>query len=860
MKRQITHLAINRPRLILWGMLLITLALGSQIPRIVVDTDPENMLPHDQADRVRHEEIKQNFNLYDMLVVGIINEQHPNGVFNPTSLDNVKKLTDYILTIEGVVQQDLMSLSTVDNITQEGLGTLRFQWMMNESPTTQAQADDIQKAVKNLPLLDDTLVSDNGRALAIYVPITSKDQSYGISTSIQTYIDTQLSSSNDEYHITGLPVAEDTFGVEMFIQMAISAPLAALVIFILMWVFFRSPVLISAPMLVAMAAVLSTMGLLIGMGFTVHIMSSMIPIFLMPIAVVDSIHILSEFAERHKPGDDPKNTVAEVVEQLFTPMLYTSVTSTIGFASLAFTPIPPVQIFGLFVAFGIALAFLFTITFIPAYIVNLSPARIEALATRHHKPSSPSLLARGLERFAQMAIRRAGLIMLATAAVVVMSAYGIQRIQINDNPVRWFKESHPIRVADKVLNHHFAGTYSAFLVLNQESIDPKALFLQRATTILDNDNDPVQSREQLRALINSMNGEANFLQSLAQRVDEFLFENSPENTETWEALMSLSEQLAIESKTFQAPDNLKIIEKLQAHLMSTGYVGKTNGLPEVVKTVYRELKGGEQSHYALPTSSQAIAQTLLSYQSSHRPDDLWHFVTPDYQSTVIWLQLKSGDNLAMSQVLKSVDDYFIDNPLPEGISADWGGLTYINVIWQEAMVSGMLKSLMGAFVMVLIIMIILFRSLIFGLLAMVPLTITIGSIYGLIGWVGKEYDMPVAVLSALTLGLSVDFAIHFLERTRAIYRETGNWSATIAAMFGEPALAISRNAIVIAVGFLPLLAAPLIPYQTVGFFLASIMAVSCIATLLLLPAILHLIRRWVFRSGSDKHSDSEATV
>jgi uncharacterized protein len=60
--------------------------------------------------------------------------------------------------------------------------------------------------------------------------------------------------------------------------------------------------LIIAPMIVAMVTVIATMGLLIGMGFTVHIMSSMIPIFLMPIAVVDSVHIMSEFADRYRPG------------------------------------------------------------------------------------------------------------------------------------------------------------------------------------------------------------------------------------------------------------------------------------------------------------------------------------------------------------------------------------------------------------------------------------------------------------------------------------------------------------------------------------------------------------------------------
>jgi predicted RND superfamily exporter protein len=53
--------------------------------------------------------------------------------------------------------------------------------------------------------------------------------------------------------------------------------------------------------------------------------------------------------------------VREVMRHLFTPMLYTSITSAVGFASLALTPIPPVQVFGFFVAFGILLAFALTV-------------------------------------------------------------------------------------------------------------------------------------------------------------------------------------------------------------------------------------------------------------------------------------------------------------------------------------------------------------------------------------------------------------------------------------------------------------------------------------------------------------------
>jgi len=128
--------------------------------------------------------------------------------------------------------------------------------------------------------------------------------------------------------------------------------------------------------------------------------------------------------------------------------------------------------------------------------------------------------------------------------------------------------------------------------------------------------------------------------------------------------------------------------------------------------------------------------------------------------------------------------------------------------------------------------------------------VTISFIYGLIGLAGKDYDMPVAVLSALTLGLSVDFAIHFLERARELQKQRGSWKLAIREMFKEPAMAISRNAIVISLGFTPLLAAPLVPYKTVGFFMAAIMAVSWLATLFILAALVTALRRVLFKSDA----------
>jgi hypothetical protein len=213
----------------------------------------------------------------------------------------------------------------------------------------------------------------------------------------------------------------------------------------------------------------------------------------------------------------------------------------------------------------------------------------------------------------------------------------------------------------------------------------------------------------------------------------------------------------------------------------------------------------------------------------------------------IWMQLPSGDNKDMEKVVKAVDEFFAETPPPVSLKHNWAGLTYINTVWQNKMVWGMLKSFMGSFIIVFIMMTILFRSPLWGLVCMVPLLITISVIYGVIGLVGKDYDMPVAILSALTLGMAVDFSIHFLERARASHARTGSWQESVSVMFGEPARAIARNVLVIAIGFLPLLAAPLIPYKTVGIFLCAIMALSGAVTLLALPAILKLAEKVLFK-------------
>jgi len=885
--------AVKWPRLVVYGTFAITAAIVglAVLPTIApgvfpfltpiqVDTDPENMLDRNEPVRVFHNDMKREFALNEIIVVGIVNERHPDGVFNPDSLKRIAELTEYAKTLRGevigvkdpnagVVSVDIIAPGTVDNIQPGGPGEVRFEWLMSKPPETREEALALRDKAARLPFLQGTLTAESGKAIALYLPITAKNLSYRISKKLQEKI-ASFGKTDDEFHITGLPVANDTFGVEMFVQMAISAPLAMLVIFLLMLYFFRKLILIVAPMILAMIVTLMTMGLLVVTGNTIHIMSSMIPIFLMPISILDSIHILSEFFERYQQFKNRREAILNVMKTLFAPMLYTSLTSAAGFASLAITPIPPVQVFGLFVAAGVMIAWIFTITFIPAFIMLIPERRLEKFGAVHmegaHHDAEPStVMGRWVVRMGLAASRYWAAVLLLTALVTVVAVWGITNIEVNDNPTRWFKASHPIRVADAVLNRNFGGTYMAYLALTdaRESFAPET-YAQELTDRLNrwsgDSADPAVAAARSRvaaALAETIRGRREntreaFLDAVITDAERQLdaADQDPARADeaaAWDEAIRLLDEERQRDEVFKQPDVLRWMSALQEAALSSGVVGKTNSLADLVRTVYRELMEGDQQYFRIPDSSRGVAQCIITFESSHRPQDIAHFVTHDFRRSSIWMQLKSGDNKDMMKVVEAVDRFIAQNPPPVPLRPEWFGLTYINVVWQQKMVLGMLQSFLGSFLVVLFMMIVLFRSGIWGAISMVPLTVTIGAIYGVIGIVGKDYDMPVAVLSSLTLGLAVDFAIHFLSRSRELYQEPGgDWQQTVRLLFGEPARAIVRNIIAVAIGFTPLLAAPLVPYNTVGIFMASILFVSGIGTLILLPAIMRPLLAFLF--------------
>ncbi len=762
---KLVSFSVEHPKLILLLTSALTLAFLLPFPWITIDTDPKHMLPVTSPVRQYNDQVEKEFALHaDVIVLGIVNER---GIVNRKTLSRIAELTREIQKMPGVISRDVASFSTIDNVTAEG-GGLAVGPVLGRVPESDAGLESFRRVLLGNPLFINRIVSPDGTATVISIPIEPTANGKEIADRVRSLLPKE--PDGDRYYLAGDPVARDTFGAEMFRQMGLFSPIAGMVMAIALWLMFRSGPLIMANMAVAVVSIIWAMGLLIGLGYPVHIMSSMSPVFLMAIAT-DSVHIFNEFAFRFGEARDKRRAVLDTMAIVGGPVLYSDVTTAVGFASLATAPIIPVRIFGLVVGFGALVILLMSFTLVPAILILLREERIPKVTRGVERGDArpPS----ALPRLGGFSVRRAKAIALVGGAVLVIAVIGLSRIQVNNNMVHWFKPKSDVRTADRIMNERLGGTSTAYLVIES----------------------PVEG-------------------------------------------------------AVKDPLMLRAIEGLQRELERDPRVGKTFSVVDYVKRINRVLHDDDPDFDRIPDSAEEVGQYLFLFGTSAKPSDLDNVVDYPFRKANVFLQLKSWDAGVMRDVIARTEASLAAHPLPGGAAVRPAGVAYFNLVWNDEVLWGMLESFLVGLVLVLLLLVAQTRSLLWGILTFLPLLFTITVIYGVVGWIGKDFDMPVAVLSTLSLGLAVDFAIHFVARFQQRYREHSDLSEALVWTVARPGKGIFLNALLFALGFAVMIFADLTPYITVGVFMAAIMLLSALTSVIYLPGLIHLFHAVLLKGGS----------
>ena len=220
----LTRFSVARPWWVIALTFLITVAFLTRLPQVKTDTDPKNMLPATSQVRVTNDEVERWFALHkDVIVLGIVND---HGIFNPQTLEGINRITGEIVNIPGVVIRDVTSLTTVDNVLVEQ-GQLAVRPAVAAIPQSTEAISALKEPILANPLFVNKLVSRDGTTTAIYIPLEPGANAKVIADRIRTILPKE--AGNERYYLAGDPVARDTFGIQMFYQMAILSPVAGMV-------------------------------------------------------------------------------------------------------------------------------------------------------------------------------------------------------------------------------------------------------------------------------------------------------------------------------------------------------------------------------------------------------------------------------------------------------------------------------------------------------------------------------------------------------------------------------------------------------------------------------------------------------
>jgi uncharacterized protein len=775
-KFSLVEFSVDHPKLVVILSVVVTLLFMTQFPKMRTDTDPKNMLPATSAVRVWNDKVEKDFSLYkDMIVLGIVNDK---GILNSDTLAKIQRITDGILQINGVAARDVSSFTTIDNVTADK-GTLNVAPLMTTVPGNEKEIGALKKNLYDNPLFINRIISKDGKTAAVYVPLENGANGKEIADKIRGIV--KKEKGDEQYYIAGDPVARDTFGADMFKLMAVFAPIAGMVMLIVRYLMFRDLFLSVTLMMDAMMSIVWSMGLLIGLGFPIHIMSSMAPVFLMAIAT-DSMHIFNEFYFRYREKRNKRVAIIETMNAVSRPVRNTALATAAGFAVLLFMNIVPVKVFGGLVAFGTISLRILSFSFIPAMFTFVKDEKLEKIAQSEDKGSDKT--SNFLKKLAGFGAHHPKNTVFVGLALFVIAVIGLTKITVNNNLVEWFKKGSDVRVADSVINKGLGGTSLGYVVAS------------------GNEDDYIKT-----------------------------------------------------------PEAMRYIDGLQRHLEKLPVVGKTTSVVNYVKRINRVLHDDDPKYDTIPDSKAAIGQYLFLFGMSAKPSDLDNVVDYPFRRANIWVQLKTWDAQAMREVIKAMDDYKKANPSP--IELKPSGIAYFNLVWNDEVLWDMVKGFILALIAVFAILAYDFRSIKWAIVGYTPLLFTVLLLYGVVGFIGKDFDMPISVLSTLSLGMAVDFAIHFVSRFRqrlvessglrvqgSEQLETHNSKLITDALLwtaARPGKGIMRNAILFAASFAVMIFAPLTPYITVGAFIVSMMLLSALMTLIYLPALVTLLQGWLLK-------------
>ncbi len=423
-----------------------------------METDLDKYMPQNHPAFIFSNQAEEWFNIKDGIIIAIENK---NGIYNYGTLKKIKDITKKLQKMKEIEKDDVTSLYTADNIigTEDGMDVKAFY---KRVPKSEEKLKKIRDLVRNNEMIMGRLVSDDETVSVIVAEI-------GDSVFTQDFYHRILNLAKsfegpEKIYVAGRPIIEGTMAYLGPKDMKRMVPIVVLVILIVLYMVLRSFKATFFTMLVVIFSTIWAFGLMALFKIPVYAVSTMIPVMLIAIGVADGIHIYNHlhlYMLEH-PNSSKADAVKDVVKGMWKPVMMTSVTTAVGFISLLTSQVYPIKYFGLFTAFGVMVAMLFSLLLIPASILAFGLPRWKKTKIKKEDDLESDKLSK---MFTHKILQYKGLIIAVTIVVILISLYGISKVWINSSFLDKFEKDSDIVKTDKFINDHFGGTSTLNVIL-----------------------------------------------------------------------------------------------------------------------------------------------------------------------------------------------------------------------------------------------------------------------------------------------------------------------------------------------------------------------------------------------------------
>lgn len=369
------------------------------------------------------------------------------------------------------------SIASVENVTASN-ETLLVEPLINTLTENPESLSSLRSATLDNPLFTNTLINSSATATNIQIEMNLMDDDGTAIVKLYNKLEeiTKMVDFDGEIYLTGAPVVSAQLDSTMQKDNMILLPFVMLLICLSLYLCFRRIQAVVIPLSISVLTILWTVGAMSIMGVEVNIVTTSLPVFLMTIAVADSIHFLSSYYARRSLGDSKEVAILCTGKKLFIPLLMTSVTTAFGFIALANTNLVAVQEFGIFVAIGVAFAFVITFLLLPSW---LSLSNIEFISTKSIDDVENNIFSRLSLTVFRLSFRNPGMSCTIIIILLIILTWGASKISVEYEFVGSFSDSTRLHRDNRAVEQLFGGSLPVSMWFSSKSerafIEPENL-------------------------------------------------------------------------------------------------------------------------------------------------------------------------------------------------------------------------------------------------------------------------------------------------------------------------------------------------------------------------------------------------